>query len=397
MTTFPQNRVWSQVSDRDIYDPNKFGILLATKGIDLSDNIGRLRLGRRMMMNTNSDDVADILGVPVGFWLCGSGIYTIAGNGTNGFAFVNDGTLFGAFAKSTAGTEPTKIDSAKSDGVFSNNKLYVSENDSGVAYLCNKVGDLDWGSRITMEVDATGYQHMLWSYGDRTYMTNTLSKIISMDASEAVSTSGANTIILNGILGDFTNVITRPFVSADINWIPTVNTTGGKGFIYEWDGASTTYRRKHPLQSSGALAGCDYFDVPYIMDVEGNLQAWNGATFKTVASLYRIGKKMLYNALSQYNNRWIHPNGMQVIDSKIRIVIDGRNHDSTLSVEETIPAGIYEFDPRHPEFGIYNITSFGLAKAADSIADFGGSRIAGAGGLAGGAAGAARGDGGEVR
>lgn len=382
MKTFPQNKIWSQVSGRDVFDPTRFGILMATAGIDLADNIGRLRIGRRLLLNTGEADLADINGVPVGFWLCGSGIYTIAGDGTNGYALVNDGTLIGAFARSTAGTEPTKVNSKTSDGVFGNNKLYISEVDGGQVYLCKKVGDTDWGSRISMEGDVVGYPHMLWFFEGRIYMTNSQSKVISMDSGESVATSGANTLILNGISGDFTNVITRPFVSAGRNWLPCINTMGGKGHVYEWDGASTTYNVRHRLHTAGALTGCDYHDIPYIFDVEGNLLEWNGATFKVVASLYRKKKKLLYNTLSLINDRCVHPNGMQVVEDKIRIVIDTRNNDSTYSVEETMPAGVYEYDPKNPTLGLYCIELFGLTKAADTIIDHGQLRIAAAGGLA---------------
>lgn len=380
MPSLPQNNVWAQVSDRDVFDSQKFGSLIATSGIDLSSNHGRLRLGVRLILNMNTDDLGDISAVPVGFWLCGTGIYTIMGNGTTGYALVNDGTPYGTFARSTAGTEPTKVNSATSDGIFANNKLYVSELDGGTVYLCKKVGDTDWGSRISMQLDAGGYPHMLFAGLGRVFMTNNQSCVISMDSAESVATSGANTIILNGISADFTNIITRPFLSGETFWLPCINSMGGRGYVYEWDGSSTTFQRKHELKCPGAVSGCDLDDVPYIMDVYGNLRAFNGSVFKKVASLYRKNGKLLYNSLSLTNLRWMHPNGMFVKNSRIRMIIDNRNNDNTYSIEETITAGEYEYDPEHPEYGIYNVALFGQSKSSNQITEYGALRIAGAGG-----------------
>lgn len=382
MAQLPQNGVWAQVSGKDVFDPQKFGGLIASTGLDLCDNYGRLRLGRRMILNTDTNDLSELSGIPVNFWLCGTKIYTICGNGIIGVALSNNGTLTGIFSKSTGGTPPSKINSATDDGVFANNKLYITELDSGTVYFCNKVGDIDWASRISVVADSVGTPHMVFSGNGRVYMTLNYSRIVSMNSAESVATSGANTIILNGITGDFTNVITRPFFAGETCWLPCVNTMGGPGYVYEWDGSATTYQRKHKLQSPGAVSGCDYNDIPYIMDVYGELLAWNGSTFKRQASLFRKNKKLLYNALSLNNDRFMHPNGMTVVDHKIRMVIDNRNYDATSSIEETITAGVYEFDPEHPELGIYHIGPLTSTKSGETIKDYGAIRIAGAGGIA---------------
>lgn len=385
MTTLPQQKTWSQVTDRDSFNPLEFGSILASMCLDLSTNKGRIRISPRMLLNVSTDDVAELTSFPVGFWLCGGEIHTIAGTNAGGYAFKTPGVLMNAsFVKETAGTEPTTIDSSLSDGVFSNNALYVTGPDtvgSLFASVWKKVGSLDW-TKFSTSADSL-FPMMLFHFQGRTYMTTTQSKIISWDASDTIAYSGANTIVLNGISGDFSNVITRPLVGSDRVWILCLNTTGERGFIYEWDGAATTHSRKHILHSAGAVAGCIYHDVPYIMDTNGNVQYWNGSTFKTVASLpfKKKKKRSLYNAISLYNNRFVHPNGMNVVDEKILINVDTRNYDSDSSIEDTIPSGVYEFDPNNPARGLVHKHSYGLSKEGGTIKDYGQERIYGVGGI----------------
>jgi hypothetical protein len=383
MITLPQQKVWAQIADRESFDPVAFGSILASLGIDITSNPGRILLGPRMLVNTSQDDLADMKGVPVGFWLCGGKLHTIAGDSSGGAAFTNADVLANsAFTKDTDTDAPTTITSQFSDGTFSNNALYVTGPTvvGGLfAGVWKKVGSLDWTKFSTSA--SSSYPMMLFPFAGRTYMTTDQSKVISWDSSDTISYSGANTIILNNINGDFSNVITRPLVGSDRVWLLCLNTTGARGHIYEWDGAATTHSRKHNLHSAGALSGCIYHDVPYIIDANANIQYWNGSTFKTVASFFRKKKKVLYNNISLSNDRFVHPNSMNVVDEKILITIDNRNYDSTYSIEETIPAGVYEFDPNNPVKGIVCKQVFGLSKASGTVKDNGQIRVAGVGGL----------------
>lgn len=569
--SLPQNKVWAQVSYQDSIFPLQYGqngiaygSFEATTGIDLVENLGKVRLGKRMILNTSTDDVSQITAPPIGFWQVGGQIVSFAGAGFVGYPIVNDGTLTDAFVAqvannpvisiqsastpvktafsgaglndlnvasgnpdttnlphtyvvtisstgtpdhftftvdggspssaiaitgsnqilsngveinftattghtngnswtiksglndlslpsgssdnsssghtyiitiSTAGTtdqftytidggspsvaanitgsaqtiangvtiqfaattghratndswtivttgSPTTIDSTISDAVFSNNALYVSAPDPSnttFAALYKKIGTAPW-TKITLSSIVTSYPLMMFAYQGRTYVSNSQSSIFSMDVNDAIVYTGSFTVTLDS-MNSFVNVITRPLAGADRIWILCVNLTGGRGNIFEWDGSSTTYSKKHTLHAAGALAGCLYHDVPYIMDTNGNLQYWNGSTFKTVASLYRKGRKLLYNPISAVNNRFTHPNSMAVVDEKILIEIDNRNYDATSSIETTITAGIYEFDPLNANRGLVHKHAFGLSKANGSIVDFGALRIAGAGGI----------------
>lgn len=386
MTTLPQQgKIWSQAGDRDNFIAEKYGSLLASMGLDLSDNPGRVRLAPRMILNTSNVDVAEITGVPFAFIeLGGNSIHFFAGASSVGYDFANDGTLTGAFTKTTAGTAPSTIDSAVSGATLSNNAIYVTAVDpSDVTKIAiyKKLFNSNYTKITTTSAHQSGPMPV-FNYGGRTYVVVAYSSIISLDSADSISYTGANTLTLNGITQDGYNSIIKGVPSKSGVYLLTLNLTGGRGTIYFWDGASTTHQDKFILESSGALCGTLLNDVLYIMDTNGNLQSNANGAFRTVASLYRKNKKILYNALSITNNRFCNPESMTVCDGKIRIVVDNRNYDSTLSIEETIPAGIYEFDPANPSRGLYNKYPFATNKSTDTLSDFGQMRIAGAGGIA---------------
>lgn len=378
MPSLPQNKIWSQVSHQDTFSPTQFGNLFATIGIDLSDNHGAIRLGKRMVINTGSDDLATLTGAPVGFWRYGGAIYTAGGTQTAGYSFVNDGTIFGTFSQVTGSNTPSNFDSTINDGNIFYNALYVSDTTGGnVVLRKNSVGT--W-TTVTIGAYVSGTTNMLCTFIGRQYITFGQSKIYSLNSSDTVVTSGVNTLDLT-----FTQspLITKLLPGPDRIWVLTLNVNGGKGVIYQWDGVNTTYTSSNSniLEAAGALSGVMLNDVPYIMDTDGNLQSWNGGAFVTVASLNRKRYKKLYNVLSNVNNRFIHPNGMAVVDGKIQVLVDTRNYELNFYTEDTMPAGIYEFDPKYPTKGLVHKQPFGLSKAASTITDYGQLKINMAGGI----------------
>lgn len=384
MITLPRSQqngtpAWIQKGSTDCA-----GDFWATFGIDLAENEGRVRLGKRMILNTGTADVAEITNYPCSFTLCGSSVYAFAGLSNVGYAFKNDGTMIGSFAKDVSAGAPAKIDSTKSDSVFSNNSMYVSARESAgtsTVSLYKKTGDGAWSEITTTASSAVPYPNMMCGFGGRTYVTNQQSKVFSLDSADAISYTGTYTLTIN-VAGDFTNVITKLLACDDRIFILTVNTTGGKGHVYEWNGRDTEYQMAHRLESSGALSGVVLDGVPYIMDTNGDFLAWNGGTFKKLTGFNRENNLPLYNPISLVNDRFIHPNGMSVVNGKIQLFIDNRNYDSGSTIEETIPSGIYEYDDRTQslvhKFGISGEKS---TATIDTITQYGNVRVAGAGAL----------------
>lgn len=373
--------IWNQVNNSDTN-----GSLYASFNLDLSENEGKVRLGKRLVVNTNSDDVVHITSYPCGFATYGNSKFAIAGANGTGFAFINNNTG-GVYPSRTSFTElagsntPGDVDSLYSDCIVSNGALYVSGKGTSVYKTTDTTNGTTWASSVS--AGHTGYPHMFTSLSGRTYMTDLTSEVISWNAADTVATSGAFTVSVGS--SDST-VITCIRASSNRIWICTVNTTGGKGYIYEWDGATTIVQKSYRLETSGALACVIKDDVPYVIDVYGNLLYWNGGTFVKLTGLNRINNQLLYNPSASTslgaNNRFIHPNGMSIIKGRINILINGTNINNTAylnnTIEETIPSGIWEYDENR---GLTHKHAFSLSHLGGTITDYGQNKIFGAGAL----------------
>lgn len=375
LTNPPQT--WTQPNTSDAL-PN----IWASKNIDLTFNEDKVRLGRTLLVNTGTSDVSQITSYPVGFRVFNNGsgqqTYTVAGLSGTGYVFTNSVPLpYANFTRVVTAGAPTTCDSYLSDIELGFGELYVTANESKVYYL-NSGGT--WNSITSNSPGGVGYANMLTFFANRMYCTKNGYKINSWDSAHTVAADGAASTLALDVNDDSIDITFLRSSSSRI-WIGTVNKVGGKGYIYEWDGASTQATKSYRLESSGALACVIKDDIPYVMDANGSLLVWNGGTFKTIASLNRRQQKILFNPFYKTNQRFIHPNGMSIIKGKINILIDGTNYDATAhggTQEETIPSGIWEYDANH---GLYHKSSIGLVKTGSSGTDFGQFKINGVGGL----------------
>ena len=288
---------WNQPNDSDVN-----GSLWTTTNIDTSSNIGKLRVGDRMLLNTSDTSGYGISSVsemrlPVVFKAIDSTpwIYTIAG----AKLLNNNGVISGSFNTITpnSGSLPTNLSGASDMELF-NGYLYTTGNTNVV----NKIASLNTASPNITNFTAGGTdvtEKHLTSYASRMYMSRNSSNIISWDTSDTVATSGAYTVELGG---GGANQIVWLRSSSNRIWIGTINQLGGKGYIYEWDGTATQVTKSYRLESSGTLSCVIKDDIPYVMDVYGNLLYWNGGTFVKLTGLNRKDNFLLYNPLVRSDN-----------------------------------------------------------------------------------------------
>lgn len=361
-------QTWNQPNTSDSL-PN----IWASKGLDFTENEGKIRIGKKLFLNTGTADVAEITSYPIGFRYFNNGsdssFYTAAGTSGTGYVFKST-AIDANFAKVSTAGSPAIVDSIYSDIEVFNSKLYVT---TGGANIYGLNGSNTWNN---FALGGTGTANMLTAYANRMYCTKNGNTIVSFDTSETVATSGQWTLTLGS-----NEIITFLRSASNRVWIGTVNQFGGKGYIYDWDGSSNQATKSYRLESAGALACVIKDDIPYVMDANGKLIVWNGGTFKTIAQLNRRRNKPLYNPFSSTNQRFIHPNGMSIIKDKINILIDGTNYDVSAhngSQEETIPSGVYEYDTEH---GLTHKYSIGLTKSGSSATEFGQFRVRGVGAL----------------
>lgn len=358
-----KDKRWVQTNVSDV-----LGNLYATMGIDLSENEGRMRLGKRLVINASSSDDPD-LGLPVAIKALGTKTYAVCGTRVfeNGAIYPSAG-----FSENAVSGAPTNCHADYSDAEIFNGYLYVTANSTTVyKYDGSAWSNFSAGSN-------TGSVRLLCQYGERMYMTDGRGKIISWTTADAggLATSGSYTLDFSSNVDART--ITWMRAGANRIWIGTVNVLGGKGYVHEWDGISTQVTRSYRLEASGALACVIKDDIPYVMDSNANLLAWNGGSFKYLTGLNRESNKLLLNGLSVTTNRFIHPNGGSIIGGKVCFLINNQNSDNAGSIEATIPSGVWEYDEKK---GLIHKHAFGLTKSSDTIIDYGQNRISRAGAL----------------
>lgn len=372
----PPNNQWFQANRGDI-----FGSIWASFNIDLSGQRdkgrGKLRLARTLLGATSA--TLTNLGNPVAFRRYESPssstsqtTYAIAG----GRAFKQGSAFSSSWAEVTPA--PTTFSSENSDMEVFNGYLFISNDTADLSrYDGTTWTTVTWGT-------TTSGVHMLCVFGNRLYRTGGSSAdsvIESMNTAQMVSTVGnANTITL---IDRQVNCITFIRPSSNGIWIGTVNRRGGKGHVYFWDGASSTVQSIYTLESAGALSGIVKDDVLYIVDADAKLLAFNGGTFTELDRL-PIKSAFLTFALGDNNTRWIHPNGMTVIDNRILILIDNTYYTGTLAttVEETVPAGIWEWSTEtglYHKYALSNTPTSGTG--GGSIYDWGQERVSAVGAL----------------
>lgn len=371
----PQTKTWTQPNNSDV-----FGTIYMSQNLDIQENYSRMRIGKRLIVNAqDTDSGLEKMHNPVAFAVANNTLWTLGGTTAgDGRVYYNSNTeLTNNFGVDVLSNSPTDIDSRYSDMVLgSNGNLYCTS------------GDALYELNFSTGWDATPYSltiggpHMLAVYASRLYVSNGGNTIVSSDISTtaygALTTIGNSYSIQLGLDTD-ASIITFIKASASRLWIGTVNTRGGKGYIYEWDGQSTLATRSYRLESSGALSCVIKDEIPYVVDTNGDLIAFNGGTFQKLVGFNRKkNKARLYNATRGDNTRFIHPNGMSVINGRVNILINNLNGDYAGTVEEQIPSGIWEYTP---ENGLIHKHGFTLAKAGETITDYCQVRVARVGAL----------------
>jgi len=381
MIKIPQLAKWFQSNRGDI-----FGSIWSSFNIDLTHQRdrqkGNIRINR-MLRGATSASLTN-LGIPVAFATLGNAVFAVAGvaGGASGRLFTQ-GLAHTSLWTEVANT-PTNFGNRYSDMVvFASapsgalvSKLWISEgvDDDVRSYDGSAWGDGTEGVNLA---GGASKPHMMCVYANRLYCSGAVSNdsvIYSMSNTEVVATSGTNTVVIRD---EPANVITflRP-VSNGI-WIGTVNTRGGEGHIYFWNGEQTSINASYRLQSAGVLAGIIKDDVLYCVDVDGRLLVFNGGTFVEI-DRFPLRENYLTFSLGKYNERWIHPNGMTVVDDRILILIENAYDTGTLenTIQENVPSGIWEWSKDTGLYHKFSLSNTPLSgSGTGTIVDYGQTRI----------------------
>jgi len=371
-------RRFSQVNDGEIG-----GNVWLSQNLDFKSNKGKLRVSPRLVINQSSSDDADLgrvvafakfPGVPasagtLAYWaICGAVLFKTAGNPT---------TPDYDFSQDNIASSPTDLEYQSSDMVVAPNGLLVSTHDD--VYLLSNAGAWSsyWKTTLSQTFTSTTGSHMmevLFNLSIAISDGNTICTIVS-PYTDTYETKAIVTLRPEDKILWIKTASTRV-------WTGTINTKGGEGLVYEWDGASANTTRAYKIGATGALAGLIKDDIPYIMTSDGSLKVFNGAGFKTIAQLPHTSSDLMLKLSASgsllLNDKWIHPNGMKLIDGNINILINNLLDEDTdyTSLIENEPSGIWEYDE---EIGLYHKYSFTLDTAGSL--DYGQNAIGYAGAL----------------
>jgi len=376
MIKIPPNSQWQANGKSDT-----FGSLYSAFNIDLQTNKGATRVSPRMLINTNN--ITD-LGTPVAFstftdqnggvqyhWAVAGG-YVFRATTTSGYIT--------AFAKDSSTGSPNGLCSSDISDMASYGKLWlvVSATDDIFRYDASSGAWNDGTSQL-----GTGV-HMLTTYGQRFYVTGNLTSIFSFTPANYadIAVSGSNTLNLANNAYPITSISTIKTVSDGI-WVFTINQSESGCWAFKWDGATANDPNFAYIipDSSGVLSSVIKNDAPWILDNNGRLMYFNGGSFVEAPNgrLPVRNAKLLKNSLSSVNDRWIHPNGMTIVDGRIRILINNENNDNSKTIEENISSGIWEYDETIGWVHIHSLSYH--ASTAGSVTDYGQNRIVRAGAL----------------
>lgn len=347
------------------------GTVWATKNIDPNLNGGKINVTKPLVRNTTTDDQANLELPAVGFAFGDDTIdryYAVADDRVWETAGVKSS---GAWTE-VSGT-PTDCD-MNSDIIAFNGKRYIATANNLVSHT--QVA----GFNNVDTLNAT--PHSFTIYANCLYVTDLHERIFSMNTSEALAKTEANTIDLNTFTG-LNQEITRIKAVSDGIWIATLYSFGQGGEMIKWDGvtenvASARYQIPH-----GALSLEIIDDRPYIIDGKGVFRTFDGTSFKEVGRLPIKDEVVRGYNRSDNDDRFIHPNGMLRLDDELLVLISNNLDDATSTRIEQMPAGIWAWSPT---LGVYHKYSpVDVAKSPSvttpTPTDFGASEIVKAGAL----------------
>jgi len=333
------------------------GNLWSSYNLDLTKNLGRVRTTRCQNVY-NEDDDAQLTGNTA------FAFFDPTSGGDPVFVAYNGAVFFGGtdptdpFTQDVISGTPAATTSTRGDMKVFNDKLYAT--------TTTKLKRLAHGGTWTdIHTISTG-THQLCAYGDRLYGVDTGNKIYSIDAAtETPVTTGSFTMDLSFFNGHISWIVP----GSNRIWIGFTKNDGTRGLIFEWDGQSENLWSKNYIIEAQGSAGCAIWnDIPYVLDIEGRLLAFNGSYFDEVARLPILQYEVLQrDYATSGSTKIVHYNGIRFMNDAIYMLVDSSN-TGTVGAQESFPSGVYEYTK---ENGIVFKYSPSLTEFGGAIKDYG--------------------------
>ena len=337
----PRSSQFTQTNRSDI-----FGDLSGSFNLDLNTNVGKTRVNK-MLTTTSGVD-----GVPVAIKSTGTLIYAVAGTKVYISAGLKANT---SFTPDIAAGSPVDCDEGSDLEIFL----------SGIAVAANSKLYYNNGSWTNNSLGFSG-PYSMCVYASTLYIAGAGGTIKKTTDGTTIAAA------LSAIAPDQEIMWIR--AGANRIWIGTVSIRNGKGQVLEWDGAAAQVTRSYRLETQGTLACVIKDDVPWIFDTNGKLLVFSGGTFVEQAR-FPLLDKILKGAFTTVTlgDKPLHKNGVTISNGRINALLRNTLVDSTSSIPEICPSGIWEYSET---IGLYHKYSLSYTPVgSNTITDYGQNRL----------------------
>lgn len=328
-----------QVNQGDI-----FGELWETFNIDLSSSPGKIKQSDKLIRILESSDISNPSGI--NDLLIWNEKYFLVTNESVYSCSINqdptDSTKWSIVSSTTNTLDP------ESTAIIFDGQMRISKDDDIVAYDGDTTTDIDWWSNVTSGPSLnTDYPHTLHVHrgGQETLFVTDKNVVRYYN-----STAGHSYVTLQD---DLVACSIDSGVSAI--WVGTYSNTGGNAYVYEMYVGETidstaVSRNAYQVEGRAVLALWVKNNIPYIVTERGNIQAFNGSGFVTVAQFpFSYSARPLSNTgpgdiKPRSYQRPIHPRGVKTYNNSTFILINTDTEEDVFAANSRSHAGVWEFN-----------------------------------------------------
>ena len=341
--TIPNNR--GQI--RQVNSGDLFGELNETFNIDLTTSEGKIKVSKKLMPVLVAGDE---LGTPtsiIDMLIWNSQYYILTEDEVYRCSVTNDPT------DPSNWSEVTSIEDLASEGtaVIFDGQMRIAL-DTNILAWNGATDDNDWWTNVAqgtaLNASVPHVLEVVQSQKETIYVT---------DGSRVQYLEKGNTPKIITLDSNVTSCCLAAGLSGAM-WVGTFKETNGQAQVYEIYtgevvGSTSVYRQAYPVNASAVLAIWMHDNVPHIVTENGEIQAFNGAGFTTVAEFpFKYTGKYLLGArtgnISDSNHiRPIHPRGVKVHNDSVYINVK-TNPDLVASqgypVDVRSHSGVWEYN-----------------------------------------------------
>jgi len=320
-----------------------FGELVETFNINLNKKFGKIHASKQMLkVLDETDDLEDE--IVSAFAIYESNYYIVTTGDTWKCSVTSDPTDSTNWSKVTAITVGEDFET---DAVVFGGLLLISTS-TDIASWNNSADDADWWTAVVSGSALTNnYPHMMHVHrgGAETLFVTDQNKVRYYNADAGHSTVTLQTDFVASCVNSGVNAI----------WVGTYTESGANAYVYEIYTGETTEngtpkaRNAYKVEGRAVLAIEVVDNIPYIVTEKGNIQAFNGAGFSTVASFPFANSDEVLSGVragqvqDSSKARPVHPKGMQLHNDSLYININTDLYNTT-DLADKSPSGIWEFN-----------------------------------------------------